>query len=343
MTGMPVIAAPAYRHLARMTTPLGLHEHARFDEPRPEHGYCTDDVARALIVVLREPRQTPALEVLADRYLEFLEHAVVADGAVHNRMNGAGRWTDDAGTGDWWGRAVGALGFALAHAPAQDLRLRAATAFERAATRRSPDVRTSAFAALGAAEAFRARPGLPGAHELLLDAVAVIPTAARSPWTWPEPRLRYANATLCEALIAGGDALDRPELVDRGLELLAFLLDRETGPSGRLSLTGSAGRGPDEIGPLWDQQPIEAAAIADACAVAYRVTGAAAWRDGVGLAWRWFLGENDSDTPMVDLEAGAGYDGLEPGGRNENRGAESTLAALSTYQRAAALGAAGIA
>jgi hypothetical protein len=56
------------------------------------------------------------------------------------------------------------------------------------------------------------------------------------------------------------------------------------------------------------------------------------------MTWGWFAGENDSGLPMMDPDTGAGFDGLEPGGRNENRGAESTMAAVSTYQRAHELG-----
>jgi hypothetical protein len=52
------------------------------------------------------------------------------------------------------------------------------------------------------------------------------------------------------------------------------------------------------------------------------------------MAWAWFRGDNDSEISMVDTETGAGFDGLEASGRNENRGAESTLAALSTWQQA---------
>jgi hypothetical protein len=37
---------------------------------------------------------------------------------------------------------------------------------------------------------------------------------------------------------------------------------------------------------------------------------------------------------MHDPTTGGGFDGLEPGGRNENQGAESTLALLSTLQQA---------
>jgi hypothetical protein len=105
-----------------------------------------------------------------------------------------------------------------------------------------------------------------------------------------------------------------------------------------LSVTGTAGRGPHDRGPLWDQQPIEVAAIADASARAFAITGDAAWAEVVLRSLAWFAGENDSGTPMVDSTTGAGFDGLEPGGRNENCGAESTLAALATAQSARDVG-----
>jgi hypothetical protein len=41
---------------------------------------------------------------------------------------------------------------------------------------------------------------------------------------------------------------------------------------------------------------------------------------------------------MVDPLTGAGFDGLHAVGRNQNQGAESTLAALSTAQHAIRLG-----
>ena len=84
-------------------------------------------------------------------------------------------------------------------------------------------------------------------------------------WPWPEPRLTYANATLPEAMIAAGSALDRPVLLQHGLDLLDWLLARET-QQGHLSVTPVGGSGPDDEGPGFDQQPIEVAALADACA-----------------------------------------------------------------------------
>jgi hypothetical protein len=36
---------PNFDHLLRMTDQRGTFEHACLSEPRPEHGYCTDDMA----------------------------------------------------------------------------------------------------------------------------------------------------------------------------------------------------------------------------------------------------------------------------------------------------------
>jgi hypothetical protein len=175
---------------------------------------------------------------------------------------------------------------------------------------------------------------------LLDDAAAclAVPAAPATPqgWPWPEARLTYANAAIPEALVATGTVLQRDDLVRRGLDLLGWLLAIET-LDGHLSVTPVGGRGPGETGPAYDQQPIEVAAIADACARAFDVTGDDRWLEGVALARRWFEGDNDRGVALVDLRTGAGFDGLTPHGRNLNRGAESTLAAISTIQQATRL------
>jgi hypothetical protein len=333
-------AAPypiSYRHLADLSDGRGLFEHALFDTPRPAHGYCLDDVARALVVVVREPHPGPVLQQLGETYLRFVEEAIGANGLAHNRMDAAGAFTDELAMGDWWGRAVAALGFTVAHAQRPAMRTRATRAFLRLCEQRTRDVRSAASAVLGAAEVLAVRPGSSAARRLLEDSLAIVPTVPVATWHWPEARLRYANATLPEAMIAAGDVLGDDALIDTGLGFLDFLITSES-RDGHLSVTGAAGREPGDIGPFFDQQPIEVAAIADASARAYALTGDPRWREGVRRAWGWFMGQNDVGVPMIDVRRGAGYDGLEPGGRNENRGAESTLAALGTAQHARELG-----
>jgi hypothetical protein len=329
---------PVFDHLDALTDGRGLFEHALYATPRPEHGYCLDDAARGLVITCREPCPSPVVLRLHACYLEFVLAAVHADGTCHNRMGADGGWCDEPGLGDWWGRAVWGLGVAAARSPAAGQRARALSGFRVAAQQRAPFCRSMVFAALGAGEVLRARPGEPAARGLLRDAIATIGAPAPAPalvpgWPWPEPRLRYANAAVPEALLVAGDALRDQPVIARGLRLLAFLLRSEIRDK-HLSPTPVAGRGPGERGPGFDQQPIEVAAIADACATAYRITRDPRWLTGINLAWRWFLGDNDSATPMFDPATGAGFDGLQLGGRNRNQGAESTLAMLSTAQQA---------
>ena len=80
--------------------------------------------------------------------------------------------------------------------------------------------------------------------------------------------MSYANAALAEVLVAAGQILDRPDVLDDGLTLLRWLLDRET-VDGHLSPTPVGGAGPDDVPGRFDQQPIEVAALADACARAH--------------------------------------------------------------------------
>lgn len=330
-------------HLLYLSDARGVFEHAQEAEPRAEHGYCLDDVARALSFVIREAawatEPTPQLTGLIDTYLSFLERAITEGGGAHNRRNAQGQWTDAAGGGDWWGRAVGALG-ATAHL-AKDPKTvaRAARVFVRAAAWETQDLRAQLFAAVGASDALAADfAELAGpSTRLIRRARAMVPPTVDESWPWPERRLRYANGVVPEALIAGGRALHDGRMLDRGLTLLRFLLDTYT-ETGHLSLTGSAGWQPGEPRPQFDQQPIEAATFAEACGRAWELTGDETWRQGVGSAWRWFLGDNDSATPMVDLATGAGFDGLTSTSHNTNRGAESTLAALTTHQLARRLG-----
>jgi hypothetical protein len=214
------------------------------------------------------------------------------------------------------------------------MRARALGGFRLAAQCRSPHIRPMAFAALGAAELLSRRPDEIAARRLLTDTLAAIgePADDDSRWPWPEERLSYGNASIAEALIVAGAALPDAAALNRGLDLLEFLLRTET-RDGHLSVTPVGGRGRGDAGPGYDQQPIEVAALADACASAFRITLHSFWLTGVRLAWGWFLGDNDSATPMFDPRTGGGYDGLERHGRNLNQGAESTMAMLATAQQ----------
>ncbi len=236
------MAVPVFTHLRRLTDAGGLYEHAAGIVPRREHGYCVDDVARALVVVCREPGAE--LDDLRDQYLSFVLAAQVPDGRFHNRRHADLSWPDEPSVEDCWGRALWGLGTAVARVP--ELRERALAAFQRGAVLRSPHRRSMAFAALGAAEVLDVAPEHAGARALVTAAARTIgrPALDRA-WPWPERRLSYANAVLPDALLAAGAALDAPSLVADGLRLLGWLLEEQT-RDGHLSVVPAAGRSPGE-------------------------------------------------------------------------------------------------
>jgi hypothetical protein len=326
------VPEPPFEHLVRLSDDTGLFEHARHATVRREHGYCTDDVARGLVVTSREAVPSAEVARLAEGYLAFLSHAQDDDGAFHNRLSFGRGWTDQPGLGDWWGRALWGLGTAAARGPAPSIRQEALLAFTRGAARRSTAPRAMAFAALGAAELLRADPGNEPAAALLSDAATAIGRPGTDPaWPWPHERLTYANAALAETVILAGDLLDDPPVLAAGLDMLTWLLRIQVS-DGHLSVLPSAGwqRGSPRL--RHDQQPIEVAALADACATAAAVTGDPAWTTGVHRCVRWFLGDNDLGHLMWDPATGGAYDGLTLHGPNLNQGAESTLALISTFQ-----------
>jgi len=346
---MTTATLPRYAHLFALSDGIGLFEHALYTAPRPAHGYCVDDVARGVVVLCRaEP--SGDLAQLAWAYLRFVRESQQPDGRVVNRCDTDGVRHGVPGVEDCWGRALWGLGTAASRGRDPELARRALDGFELSAGLRSPWPHAMAFAGLGAAEVLRTDSGHEQARSLLADAArAVVATrpdatradaaraadtpAGRPSWPWPQPRLTYANAVIPDVLLAAGSSFGEVSLVDDGLALLDWLLTVESQP-GHLSVTPAGGWAPGEPRPGFDQQPIEVSTLADACARAFELTGDPRWSRGVELAAAWFFGANDTATRLADPVTGGCCDGLQREGRNENQGAESTLALVSTLQHA---------
>jgi hypothetical protein len=200
----------------------------------------------------------------------------------------------------------------------------------------SPSPRANAFAVLGASEVLLSSPDHRTARHVLEQCVGHLFVQDHALWPWPEERLAYDNARIPEALLAAGALLPNNDLVDAGLRLLEWLVDIET-HDGHFSFTPVGGWAPGEPRPGFDQQPVEAAAMADACSRAFSLTADERWRVLVERAARWIVGDNDAAAVLYSAETGGCRDGLTPEGSNLNQGAESTLAALSALQQAQAL------
>ena len=327
------IPAPNFQHLRRMTDHVGLWEHARYTTPRPEHGYCTDDNARAFILLSREVDLSAELIGLARVYFRFVADAALGQGGFHNRRGADEAWADEIGSDDSQGRAIWCLGSAARLGPEEWMQRAALELFQRQQGFASTAPRANAFAILGASELLTGDPENAAARKALTHWARVLHVSDDPGWPWPEPRLTYDNARIPEALIAAGTSLGLDHLVEDGLRLLDWLMTIETSDD-HYSFTPVGGWAPGETRPGYDQQPVEAAAMADACTRAWLLTGDDKWRDGVLRAARWLVSDNDGDVVLYDFETGGCCDGLTKNGPNLNQGAESTLSALSTLQQA---------
>ena len=312
-------------HLERLCDSHGIIEHARGDQPRRDLGYCTDDAGR-LLGLLAPLSDDPACARLCDVALSFLEDASEGDGFRLRRWSDA-TWNAER-SDDATGRALEGLG--IATGSPTPVQMRANALYDTAVTWRSRYPRALAHAVIGATHVLETHSAHAGARRLLDDARDALDVGDPSrEWPWPEARLAYANALLVEAQLALATYFADGARLAVSIAMLEWLVAEESFES-HFSFAPVGGRGPGGAKPDFDQQPIEAWAMARACQRAYRATGDSRWAERVSRCAAWFDGANDVGLALGNAMTGAGYDGLRASSVNTNQGAESTLAYLAT-------------
>jgi len=326
------------RHLRILTDDTGILQHSLYSTPDRSHGYCTDDNARALIVATMHWDQSHSEDALPlmHTYLSFLSHALDSrTGRFRNFMDYNRSWSELVGSEDSHGRALWGLGEAVALCPHQSMIALATHLFRKglASVENFSSPRAWAFSIVGLHAYLRRFGGdteVRRLREKLTDRLFRLFTDNMSDkWPWCEQTVTYVNAKLPHALLMSGKWMQRNDVIDAGKSALSWLLDIQTNADGMLSIVGTDGwytKGKQKA--QFDQQPIEAHALVDACIEAYHVTREAYWIEQAHKAFNWFLGENDLRTPIYDFTTGGCRDGLHSDRVSENQGAESTLAWL---------------
>ena len=331
-----------------MLTDIGLWQHSDGDQPHRAFGYSIDDEARGLLVALgygQSGFQPAFQEKLGGTCFRFLQNAAITSGPdagkFHNFCDEEGGWLDSLGSDDSFGRTFWALGAAYAadapFAPRSEAEtlLRGAISVARDMTKGY--LRSKAFVILGLA-ACRLDDKL--LRHLAGRLAASYDAHAEPEWRWFEPHMTYCNARLPQALLLAS-ALFPTETRWReiGTQSLDFLLDRTRNaygsydPIGNMRLTeaGWFQKGESQP-PRFDQQPVDAGALVEACATAFAVTGDEKYRTVARDAFRWYLGANAHGLPLYDAQTGAVADALHAGGVSENKGAESVVSVHLAWQ-----------
>jgi hypothetical protein len=330
------------QHLDVLTGELGILQHAIGSVPDPEHGYCVDDVARALEVDLLHARVLgwPAVSESAFRSLRFLEDAYDESiGRFNNFRAMDGEWIGGPGSNDSFGRAMLAHGQAIGTAPDAEMVERAGVLFDKALPKAvrmtSPRAQASVVLALAAMPLDPTRTVV--LRTLGTDLHARFRSFARPGWPWPEPAVTYENGLLPRAMIVAGQRLGATTMLAIGLQVLDWLIEVQTAPDGHLSPIGNGWWAHDGEKSQFDQQPIEPTALLLACEAAYAATGRGKYAAAMERCYTWFLGDNDLRVKVADPARGAGRDGITPTGANLNEGAESTLMWLIALEHIRAL------
>ena len=329
----------ALEHLDRMTDSTGLIQHAIYGIPRRESGYTPDDNARALRLCVRlwSQHQDERMLRRVTTHLSFLEHARGIGRGFHNFLSYDRRWLDVEGCGDCQGQAVRALADVLASNLPNDYRAIARELIETVLPTLA-DLRSLraqayvilAWAHLRSAEAADIEPLESVAWSAAQRLVECYHRAERPDWHWFESRMTYANAVLPHALFVAAEHWPTEEFLEVAKASFAFL-DRQTTSEGVFWPVGNEGwfaHGEEKA--LYDQQPIEAATMAEAALAAFNLLGGEEYLAAFRRAGRWFHGQNSLRESLVDESSGACCDGLMASGVNRNQGAESTLAFLWT-------------
>ncbi len=334
-------------HLKTLTDDTGMLQHATHTIPDRVHGYCVDDNARALMVAAMGPKYLQAddmcLDSLSSRYLSFLMYAFnVEKGRFRDFMTYSRHWTEEVGSEDAHGRALWGIGKAVAFLGNPGQMAMTTSLFSHAlkAVEHFDSPRAIAFALVGIhayLEKFSGDSEARRVREILADRLFnQFKNNATKSWPWLESILTYANGKLPHALLLSGQWMQRSDMIDMGLNSLNWLVTIQT-EDGHFVPIGNNGWY-EQGGPKarFDQQPLEAHAMIEACVEAFNVSRDKTWIENTVMCFNWFLGHNDLNMPLYDPKTGGCRDGLMADGINQNEGAESSLAwllSLMTLQR----------
>ncbi|HSR19026.1 MAG TPA: glycosyltransferase family 4 protein [Ignavibacteriaceae bacterium] len=326
-------------HLIRMTDSAGLLHHAIRSIPNYNEGYCTDDNARALIlIVLLEEVYSDTIKIqeLSGRYSAFVNYAFNRENRLfRNFMNYDRKWIESAGSDDCQGRSIWALGTCAGRSKNPNFHMWGTQLFNQiipaAAGLSSP--RAWAFSLLGINEYFKRMSGDTIASQMRDELTArllhLYDCVAKEEWVWCEEILSYDNGVIPKALILSGQWTGNSKALDIGLKSLRWLLKVQTSEGGYFRPIGSNGfylKTGNRA--KFDQQPIEAYSMLSACLEASRATDDKYWLESARMIFEWFLGRNDLGIPLYNTQTCGCHDALHVDRMNQNQGGESTLAFL---------------
>jgi glycosyltransferase involved in cell wall biosynthesis len=336
----PLLLPPfSLAHIKRLTDDTGIIQHAKFGIPNLKEGYCLDDNARALLMVLiayRQKKDALALE-LSPIYMSYIHYMQNKDGTFRNFLSFNRNFLDEVGSEDSFGRTIWALGYLLGNAPNDAYYQTGRLVFFDAAPNfeKLSSIRSIANTMIGISYYLRTNPSDDGMTERLRNfankLIKHYEDNSTGEWKWFEPLLAYDNGILPLALLHSAEILNDDKITRVALEAMDFLTS-VTLKDGYLSIIGNKEwYRKDGTRSMFAQQPIDALAMILMYHQAFHLTKDKEYLNKLYTSFMWFLGENDLRMSLYDFETKGCCDGFENYGVNRNQGAESSLAYLISH------------
>lgn len=331
-------------HLRNITDDTGILQHSIYSVPNRNEGYCIDDNSRALLVIIMNKYLFHDLSVdsLISTYLSFINHAHNKEkGLFRNFMSYQRTWLDETGTEDSNGRTLFVLGYFLKntvnHSHLALCKMLFDSTVKNMGKFKAP--RAVSHVIIGCIfylQKFAGARDVRRICEKMLERLnqSYIDNSTDE-WKWFEGSLTYDNGRLPQALLMGGQYFKNSNYLYNGLEALNWMFEVIYNPEKNyISLIGNDGwLVKNKTKAKFDQQPVEIPSIIDSCFQAYLVTEDMEWINKMGIAFSWFLGNNDRQEQLYDFTTGGCFDGLTSGVSNQNQGAESTVSWLLSLHR----------
>ncbi len=326
-------------HIYRLTDDTGIIQHAKFGIPNLKEGYCLDDNARALLMVLMTYRQMKDLKALelSPIYLSYIHYMQNADGTFRNFLSFSRNFLDEVGSEDSFGRTIWALGYLLANAPNDAYYQTGKLVFFNASPNfeKLKSIRSIANTMIGISYYLKSNPSDDSMTERLRNLAHTLIRHYKenetSDWKWFEALLAYDNGILPLALLHSAEILNDTKITKTALKSMDFLT-KHTLKDNYLSIIGNEKwfRKEGERS-VFAQQPIDAMAMVLMYHQAFHVTKNKEYLSKLYTSFLWFLGENDLRMSLYDFETKGCCDGFESFGVNRNQGAESSLSYLISH------------
>jgi glycosyltransferase involved in cell wall biosynthesis len=326
-------------HILRLTDDTGIIQHAKFGIPNLKEGYCLDDNARALLMVLMAYRQKkdPEALKLAPIYLSYINYMQNTDGTFRNFLSFNRNFLDKIGSEDSFGRTIWALGYLIGNAPNDAYFQAGRLVFFDASPNfeELQSIRGIANAMVGISYYLRSNASDDSMTQILKNLsfklIKHYDENRSSDWKWFESLMAYDNGVLPLALLHSAQILKDDKITETALESMEFLTEH-TIKDDYLSIIGNEKwYRKDGERSMFAQQPIDAMAMVLMYHQAFHLEKDMEYLNKLFACFMWFLGENDLRMSLFDFETKGCCDGFESYGVNRNQGAESSLAYLISH------------